>query len=204
MVGRNRRRRAGSATRGHLEGLAVFVGEVECRPGDPLEVSVELDVVFDLDEPLRQRAVDVGDAAVDVLDGAVGRLDEPRLDRPVLEAGVEPEPEVDLVRDPHPEGSVATAVEAVDGGALPVDLHPPGPGARLLDVEHVDDDSSVDLDVHRQQLPHRGAGCVVHLPLDAGGVRAELHRPALQRLDAGPAQRPGAEVRAVGGGDAAP
>ena len=38
----------------------------------PLAVSVEFDVVLNLDEPLRQGAIVMGDAAVDVFNCAIG------------------------------------------------------------------------------------------------------------------------------------
>lgn len=57
---------------GDAIGLAVLVSENQHRAGRPLAFTVELDVVLDLDEPLRQVAVREGDAAVNVLYCAVG------------------------------------------------------------------------------------------------------------------------------------
>ena len=119
----------------------------------------------------------------------------------VVEAGVEPQPEVDLVGDPHPEGAVPAAVESVDADALAVDLHPTGPPARLFHVIHVGQHPAVLVaHLHRQQLPHRGGGFVVELPRDAGIVGLHVKPPLLQRLDTGPAHRPGAQVAAIAPG----
>ena len=178
--------------------LAVLVGEHQHRASRPFVVAVEFDVVLDLDEPLRQRAVVMSDTAVDVINCAIGGFDDPRLDCAVFEAGVEPQPEVDLVGDTHAECAVPAAVEVVDADALTVDLHPTGPPARFLHVIHVGQHLAVLVaHLHRQQLPHRRGGFVVELPLDAGPVGFDVKPPLFQWLDAGPAHRPGAQVATV-------
>ena len=187
-------------------GLAVLVGEHQHRTGRTLAVGVECRVEFngmlDLDESRRLGAVTAGDTAVDVKDCAVGGFDDPRLDGLVGESGIEPQPEVDLVGDPHAEGAVASTVETVDVDALPVDAHPAGPAAGLLHVVHVGQQLPVGVaHLHRQQFPHRGGGLVVQLPFDAGGVRFDIQAPLLQRLNACPAHRPGTQVGTVGTGD---
>src|SRR5207247_8416499 len=107
------------------------------------------------------------------------------------EADVEPQPEVDLIRDPDAECAVAPSWEAVQRSPLTVDLHPPSPRAGLLHVVHVDDGSTVHRDVHREEFPHGGSGGVMHLPLDARPVGLEIEAPVNQGLDAGPAHWPG-------------
>ena len=184
---------------GEVERLAVLVDEGDVGVDRPLLVAVEGDVVLELDEPLRLAAVVEREAAVDVEDGAVGRLDDPGLDGPVLEHRLEPDPEVDVVGVADAEGAVAPAGEAVDRDRLAVDLHPAGVGAGLLDVGEVGEDPAPLAGLDREQLPERSDRAVVELPLDAGLVRAQLEQPPLERLDAGPAGRPGRDVVPVVG-----
>ena len=89
--------------------FTVLVGEANgCRHGSA-GVAVEADVVFELHEPLRERAVVMRQAAVDVLCRTVGALEDPRLDRPILEHRLEPDPEVDVLGDTYTDRPIAAA-----------------------------------------------------------------------------------------------
>lgn len=97
--------------------------------------------------PLCQHLLDTGFAwqnrIVVEIATVPGEVDEVR---PAAQR-VQPQPKVDLVRDPRPEGAITTTVEAVDADAFPIDQHPTAPTPRFFRVVHVGEQFAVLKDV---------------------------------------------------------
>ena len=128
---------------------------------------------------------------------AIGSFEDPGFDGPVLEAGVEPQPEVDLVGTPAHRrsgrgrrGSRRREMRSPSISTQPV--HLPGSFMWYMSASSL---PSLPCTFMRQQFPHRRGGFVVELPGDSRLLGSTSSFPLLQRLNARPAHRAGAQRR---------